>query len=276
LDGKNADDITNTVVIKADRAKIANQITAFNKNVEEVLKKIPTKATDVEKEKYIYDYLQDHISYDYEAAKLIAQEGVIASHAFDAYGAICEGQAVCEGYAELFQYLCYCVGINATQVCGTANGGAHMWNTAYIDSEWYMLDVTWDDQGKDGLHYYTYFNLTSNDMSQKKHVSDTTNIRVPDCTSSKHAFYVDFALYVENLNTVPSNYKTVLDEVVKNKDIYLVIYAGNQTNKMSIYIRDYLVSQSSEVQKYIKSKGYDIKFASTYYISDGYCYIRIK
>jgi len=279
LDGTSADDLTDKVVIRADRTKIASQIEAFNKKVESIIKKIPTNVSEIEKEKMIYDYLQDTITYDFASAELVNQQTAIACHAFDVYGAACEGKAVCEGYAELFQYLCYCVGINATQVYGTANGGSHMWNTVCIDSEWYMLDVTWDDQGTEGLHYYTYFDLTTNEMSAYNHMIDASSVRVPECSSLKHAFYKDFALYAESLSKAPTNYKAVIDYVVKNKEKSIEVYIGKflgDPEKQQKYLSEQIFATQCDVQKYIKSKGYTVAFDSQYYMSGNYCYIIIK
>jgi hypothetical protein len=279
MDGSNADDIdtrTGNLKLNADRTEIANQISEFNGKVEEILKKIPISATEVEKEKRIYDYIQDTVTYDHEAAKLVNSTDAIADHAFDAYGAACAGQAVCEGYAEFFQYLCYGVGINATQVYGSSNGGPHMWNTAYIHSEWYMLDVTWDDQGTNGIHYYMYFDLTTSEMTSYNHTIDTSNIRVPECTSTKHACYREFAMYVESLNATPVNYQSVLDYVATNKEAFLCVYAGNQSKNAQKFLATYLFSAQSDVQKYMKSKGYKFSFEPQYYISGNYCYIRMK
>lgn len=62
-------------------------------------------------------------------------------------------QAVCEGYARLFQSLCYHAGIPAVIITGYARADIsrtenkfrsnHAWNAVYIDSAWYLLDATW-------------------------------------------------------------------------------------------------------------------------------------
>lgn len=277
MDGTKSDGLENgTVKANANRNTISQQIASFNNKINDILKLIPNNVSEIQKEKIIYEYLQDNIVYDYKAADLIYSDSANASHAFDVYGAACEKKAVCEGYAELFQFLCYCVGMNATQVSGTANGGPHMWNAVCIDSNWYMLDVTWDDGGTNGMHYYTYFNLTTNDMVSMNHTPDTTNLRVPSCTSKEHAFYKDFALYVENLEAAPSNYKKVLDYVASQQEKVLCIYSEAGSDKMQDYLSKQIYGAKSDVQKYIKSKGYAIVFESQYYISGKYFYIQIK
>ncbi|MBE5039636.1 transglutaminase domain-containing protein [Ructibacterium gallinarum] len=62
-----------------------------------------------------------------------------------AAGALIDGSAVCEGYSEAFQLLCYLGGIECRLISGTAGGQEHAWNKVNIDGTWYNVDVTWDD-----------------------------------------------------------------------------------------------------------------------------------
>ena len=61
--------------------------------------------------------------------------------------------ALCDGYARLFKTLCDYAGIKSEVILGYADGGMshrrlkftsnHRWNAVYLDSSWYLLDVTW-------------------------------------------------------------------------------------------------------------------------------------
>lgn len=68
------------------------------------------------------------------------------------YTALCGNkEVVCEGYAKLFKVLCDAKGINCIIVTGKAGTGSdpkenHMWNYVELDSKWYLVDCTWDDQ----------------------------------------------------------------------------------------------------------------------------------
>jgi len=60
------------------------------------------------------------------------------------------GIAFCEGYSRLFKTLCDHAGIKAEIIYGYARTNNnrrfavnHAWNAVYIDSTWYLLDVTW-------------------------------------------------------------------------------------------------------------------------------------
>lgn len=258
-DGQAADEIDGQgkLVPKADRNKIGQQIGAFNSTVSGILSSIPTSLNAEEKEKRIYDYIQDTVTYD----KQTANSGNTTSHSYDAYGAACNKKAVCEGYAELFQYLCYCVGINATPISGTAKGGAHMWDAVEIDSEWYMVDATWDDlqdNAPANMHGYNYFNITEQEMS-RDHSADKTILRVPPCVKQSHEFYKTHALFISSLSSVPSNYRQVIDNMVANGDKYLCIYIGNQNGDFSSYLSNFVFG-SVELQAYLQQKGVSLKY----------------
>ena len=272
-DGTTSDqyDEKGNLAVTADRSLISQQIVAFNSAISKIVSGIPTSATALEKERKIYEYILDSVAYDTQ----VASTSVMTSHAYDAYGAVCENLAVCEGYSELFQYLCYCVGLNATPVHGTSSGSAHEWNAVKLDSDWYMVDATWDDTTTQGMYGYSYFNLTTSEMC-KDHTIDYETLSVPSCTATTCAFYNLYALYISSTSSAPENYATVIDNLVANGDKYLCVYVGNQSGNMQEYISKYIFGRDSEVQKYIKQKGYSLSFQSTYYTIRNYCYIPLK
>jgi len=60
------------------------------------------------------------------------------------------GVAFCDGYSRLFKTLCDHAGIKAEVIYGYARTNNnrrfavnHTWNAVFIDSSWYLLDVTW-------------------------------------------------------------------------------------------------------------------------------------
>ncbi|MGN1315482.1 MAG: transglutaminase domain-containing protein [Acutalibacteraceae bacterium] len=124
--------------------------------------------------KSVHDYLCNNIYYpDLNSSDYVG-------NAHDAYGAIVEKRAVCQGYSEAFKLICDYYKIPAVCLTGTANGGGHMWNAVQMDDgNWYLLDMTWDDQGSSGTFYDfflvgldtvdTYFGKNAFSVS---HVSD--------------------------------------------------------------------------------------------------------
>jgi hypothetical protein len=76
--------------------------------------------------------------------------------------------AFCEGYSRLFKTLCDHAGLKAEIIYGYARTNNnrkfavnHAWNSVYIDSSWYLLDVTWASgvvsYGNDYIRQYNDF-----------------------------------------------------------------------------------------------------------------------
>ena len=151
----------------------SNAVKAVEDAAAQILSGITEDMSDYEKELYIHDALASHITYEN------------GENAHDIYGALAEGKAVCDGYAEAFQYLLREAGIQSYIAVGTGNGGAHAWNYVRIDGEYYQVDLTWDDQG-DEL-YHAYFNVTDT-MIQEDHTANTEAYSLPVC-DSQEAFY---------------------------------------------------------------------------------------
>lgn len=273
-DGETTDvfDQSLNLTTSANRTIINEKIATLQSCVETIIEKIPTNLSEVLKEKMIHDYVVNNISYDYEAAKNIENYEMTVPHSFDIYGALIWKKSVCEGYSKLFQYLCYNIGINATQVIGTSNGGNHMWNAVKIDGEWYQIDATWNDT--ENIPSYSYFNLATEKIS-KNHSIDSSVLAVPSCQSDKNSFNSVFALYVQNLNELPYNYENVLSNLKATNDKYIYIYFEGiensiNTKKYTMYIQNTLLSKTSKFNAYIKNKGISlsstITMISEYYI----------
>ena len=96
-----------------------------------------------------------------------------------AIGAILNGEANCDGYADAFYLLgnlcglevryqhgnSYTVGLFKIPRLGTPI--THMWNVINVDDQWYMVDVTWDDQETtEPLH--TWF-IAGHDLASRMH-----------------------------------------------------------------------------------------------------------
>lgn len=91
--------------------------------------------------KMVHDYLVENIEYDTSISK---------NHIYNMYGAMINGEAVCEGYARSFKYLMDLLRIPCTLVIGKGTNSEgnlenHAWNYVQIDDQWYAIDTTWDD-----------------------------------------------------------------------------------------------------------------------------------
>lgn len=94
---------------------------------------------------------------------------------YTAYGALINGQAVCDGYASAAQILFDLCSIENIKVSGTSKGNGHAWNIIKLDNDYYHIDTTWDDPvSYDGFNHlrYDYYNITDDEISAD-HTWDT-------------------------------------------------------------------------------------------------------
>ena len=106
--------------------------------------------------KSIYDYICEHVVYDYEHLSDTSYKTQ-----FTAYGALIDGTSVCQGYAVLFYRLALEAGIDARVIIGESYGEGHAWNIVRIGEKYYYLDSTWDA----GNTFYRYFLKGTSDFT---------------------------------------------------------------------------------------------------------------
>lgn len=155
--------------------------------VKDALSGVSAGQSEYDREKHLHDWLAAKCDY------------VAGMNAHNAYGALVEGAAVCDGYARAFQYLLYQAGIQSLFVTGSSsNPGSglsegHGWNIARIDGAYYHVDLTWNDQT--GQLYYAYFNLEDWQILED-HQLDLNNYPLPTCDSQDANFFMRNNLFI--------------------------------------------------------------------------------
>lgn len=121
-----------------------------------VKKCIRAKMTDKQKAKAVHNYIIKNCRY------------ARYQNSFTAYGALAEGNAVCQGYAAAFNLMASKCGLQSMAVCGTTRGGAHAWTYVKIGKKYRYIDCTWDDTDTLGKGIvYTYFNVKADKMKEE-------------------------------------------------------------------------------------------------------------
>ncbi len=138
-----------------------------------------------EKEAALYLWLTTHAVYDQSH---YTSKGAPRT-AYEPYGALVDGKAVCLGFATAFQLFMDMAGVECITVTGAAFGNRenHAWNMVRLDGEWYCVDPTWDLRpgiNQDGEPVYGYFNVTSDVMALTDHQWDYDS--VPEATAENH------------------------------------------------------------------------------------------
>lgn len=270
-DGEVTDDFDNNgdFIATADREKIKQQKIKIDNLATNFLNTISSNTTEIEKERLIHDFVLKTITYAQQESNL-ELEKTNYLRIYDLYGALANGKAVCEGYAKLFQYLCYQIGINSTFVLGESENENHSWNTVQIDNKWYHVDTTWDDGSVDNIPLYSYFNLTTAQISQT-HLIDKTEVNVPTANSTTHSFANTYGVSFSE-TTNPKNYEAAIDYLIKTNGKYLVlVYTGNSPSYF--YIKTHFFNRNCDIQKYIKTKEYNLSFNTRYFEIDNFIYL---
>lgn len=115
-----------------------------------------------QKLKSLHDYIINTTKYDIDKNNT----GESIYHSSTAYGALIEGFATCNGYADAYALILDRLGVKNYRI----TSDTHIWNAVYFNDEWLHIDLTWDDpvseSGKDYLEH-NYF-LVDNDTLEKE------------------------------------------------------------------------------------------------------------
>lgn len=117
---------------------------------------------EMEQIKVFYDFTMERLSYDFTFRDI----------SFTAYGAVTDGEVVCQGYVALFNALLKKAGFFVEGVVGesTDDGQGHIWSRVKLGEEWHYFDPTYGDRPTyspeegDLLYNYTYFDMSQDVM----------------------------------------------------------------------------------------------------------------
>lgn len=156
---------------------------AFGAAASAMLEGLDADMEEAEQERILHDRLVGGVAYDTSLSK---------ADIYNAYGALVNGTAVCEGYARAMQYLLYQAGIQCLIAVGSSKGETHAWNVVCIDRAYYHLDPTWDDPIHDAdfdFISYAYFNLTDEEIRRDHEIDETSHYPLPACTDEAAQYY---------------------------------------------------------------------------------------
>lgn len=186
----------------------------YEKKISSILKQVDSKWSDFEKAVFVNDYLTINCEYDTTLTR---------ENSADAYGAIVNQTAVCQGYAMAFMDLMDRLTIPCEYVSSRVLN--HGWNIVKIKGKWYHVDVTWNDPISDmkgrSRHYYLLKSTKFfKDAEKGKHNANdyriTGAVEISEVTSTKYDNYfwndVDspFVCYSGRWYTVNSETKELI------------------------------------------------------------------
>ena len=139
--------------------------------------------SDLDKEKQIHDYLCRNVVYSADDTEGNADDCAV--------GALLNGMANCDGYADAF-YLCgNLAGLDVRYIHGdgressSRDQGGHVWNLIRINGSWVSVDATWDDSGNTEEPSYAFYNIGS-DEAARHYIWDRRAVPVRICESTSN------------------------------------------------------------------------------------------
>ena len=206
----------------------------FDAKVDEIVAQTAS-LSEYESELFFHDWIALNNYYDNTFSK---------PHNHDAYGAIVDGVAVCEGYTRAMQVLLNKADITNYTVSGTSRNSdgepvGHTWNVVQLDDgNWYQVDATWDDQGdKESDIFYAYFNITTEQMKKDhtipgKEDEDFPNYVTYECNATKYWYYTQNPGFVVTVEETidEADFIEKLEEQFKETKVYARIYALNDNS----------------------------------------------
>ena len=138
--------IISSVNYSGDWAKNAEKRDACEKVMFKLLRGIEgnTEMSVYDKLLLVHDRLIAWAAYD-TSISLTAN-----ADSYNAYGALVNGKAVCQGYSMAYSWMLKKLGIDSTYETGTLSDGvSHGWLRVTLDGKDYYVDATWDDPVND-------------------------------------------------------------------------------------------------------------------------------
>lgn len=197
-------------------------------------------------EKWIHDYLCDRVTYTIDD---------FSNEDDCAVGALLNGRANCDGYADAFYLMGSLVGMEIRCQSGDAlraDGDAgHMWNLIRLNNDWYMVDVTWNDSDN-GAPAHIWYNLGA-DFARYSHTWEELSGMAPMAERTENAYrpYPIFRCYsFDDLSRIMGECKLLRTDRAD-------IFYGFGTDLYENTDRAYDVMRRAGVSGSIRSTWYD-------------------
>lgn len=147
--------------------------------VAEALKSVNDQMDDVEKALALHDYLALNCAYE--------NDGQEPYENYNAYNALVDREAVCQGYTLAYTDLLQRAGVSCSYA--TSDPMNHIWNLVELGDNWYHVDVTWDDPTADfaGRVMHTNFLRSDSGITGTGHHDWVTGIDGLTCDDDSYA-----------------------------------------------------------------------------------------
>ncbi|WP_105204644.1 transglutaminase domain-containing protein [Neobittarella massiliensis] len=214
------------------RGEIEAQSSQLQQKLEELDSQMQGQPGDFERSVFVSDYLSATLQYDTEQAA--------GADAYTAYGALVQGQAVCQGYAKAAQLLFQQAGMECLYVRGESRGERHGWNIVKLEGAYYHLDPTWNDiqfessEQEQGVRNHTYQNITTADILRDHQIDDSENYPLPDCSEQALNYYVKNGLQAADFEQIADRAAEVAAQNIAAGEDYLELRFGSKEQALEL------------------------------------------
>jgi hypothetical protein len=159
----------------------------------------------------LYCSFQKNVRYDKEEIKANAKGICNSPASHNAYGALVNRLAVCDGFSSAFAFLTQKLGFDCMLVVGRSAYSStgftnHAWNIIKVQGKFYHMDITWDTRkyNEFGEYSYVYFAMTDEEITNDHSWDNNTT---PVCSHNYLSYYIRNGLY--------ANTTDQLNEIIK-------------------------------------------------------------
>ena len=149
----------------------------------------------------LYEFLQKNIRYDKEEIQAFSKGKSNNPFSHNAYGAIINKLAVCDGFSSAFVLLAQKLGFECMLVVGRSAYSTalqeHAWNIVKIRNKYYHIDITWDARKYSEFDEfsYAYFAVTDEEIAADHNWNRSTT---PVCSNLDFSYYLKNGLHANN------------------------------------------------------------------------------
>lgn len=247
---------------KVDKLKTAKKWWEFWKKYEDV-KVEPKNPNPVERQKLLYDYLNDNVEYGLvkgggketpeqettsEETQPNTEQQVVNIDPYTAYGVLVNKVGTGQGYALAYKLLSDIAGLETITVTGKDKGKQHVWNKTKVDNTWLNVDTSKNTKNI-GVPYMVYnmndaIAKTTNLVEDRRYWLDHEIVHFTN-TVILSDYYAKNSLVVDSLN----DYAVKLGERLQAGDKTVIIRTEIKLDPQQLYDATALT-----LQKYVPEK----------------------
>lgn len=247
--------------------EVSSRVSAMRSVANAFYATVPDGVSAFEREVMVHDYLIDHVEYDKNVDTINLDNN--NPDTYTAYGALVNRISVCEGYVRAFQMLLNGLGVECVGVIGESQNQMHIWNAVKLDSDWYYVDPTWDDQEQTYARHL-YCNVNREYLLEDHAISplftelgddeingitgtysaSVMNLYLPDCTADEMGYYKQKTPHLRDYDA--ADVKSGMLSAAQQQEEYFVFYVEDDMDFQTV-ITDLFVDYPQYFFTYINA-----------------------